>query len=154
MYCPLGKILVGMLTLTEFELASERLGVPLDSGDQEDEHSCFSDNTHNDFIYNALGIENVYFGRYSEYQGVGLDELVRDLDPGLDDKMKSAISESISLLRGIEAPFDQVLASPPGHAQRLDAELAFDALMRQGRLIKEVGFVFGLDIHSNDGNPG
>lgn len=150
----LGKILVGVLTLTEFELASERLGVPLDSGDPEDEHSCFSDNTHNDFIYNARGIENVYFGRYSTYQGIGLDELVQDMDPDLNEKMKLAIRKTGLLLEGIEAPFDRVLASPSESLKRQQAERAFDSLMRQGQLLKEVGFLFGLDIHSNDGDLG
>jgi putative iron-regulated protein len=150
----LRKILVGVLTLTEFELASERLGVALDSGDPEDEHSCFSDNTHNDFIYNARGIENVYFGRYSTYQGIGLDELVQDMDPDLNEKMKLAIRKTGLLLEGIEAPFDRVLASPPESLKRQQAELAFESLMRQGQLLKEVGFLFGLDIHSNDGDLG
>jgi len=150
----LRKILVGVLTLTEFELASERLGVPLDSGDPEDEHSCFSDNTHNDFIFNARGIENVYFGRYSTYQGIGLDNLVQDMDPDLNEKMKLAIRQTGSLLEGIEPPFDRVLASPSGSPKRLQSELAFDSLMRQGQLLKEVGFLFGLDIHSNDGDLG
>ena len=150
----LGKILVGVLTLTEFELASDRLGVALDSGDPEDEHSCFSDNTHNDFLYNARGIENVYFGRYSTYQGIGLDDLVQDIDPDLNEKMKLAIRQTVSLLEGIEAPFDRVLASSSGSPQRAQSERAFNSLMRQGRLLKEVGFLFGLDIHSNDGDLG
>ena len=150
----LGQILAGLLTLVEFELASERLGVALDSGDQEDEHSCFSDNTHNDFIYNARGVENVYFGRYSSYQGVGLDELVRELDPDLDKKMKFAIEETRLLLEGIHVPFDAMLASPTGSAGRTQAEAAFVSLMRQGELIKEVGLLFGLAVHSNDGDAG
>jgi putative iron-regulated protein len=150
----LGQILAGILTLVEFELASERLGVALDSGDQEDEHSCFSDNTHNDFIYNARGVENVYFGRYSSYQGVGLDELVRELDPDLDKKMKFAIEETRLLLEGIHVPFDAMLASPTGSAGRTQAEAAFVSLMRQGELIKEVGLLFGLAVHSNDGDAG
>ena len=150
----LGQILAGLLTLVEFELASERLGVALDSGDQEDEHSCFSDNTHNDFIYNARGVENVYFGRYSSYQGVGLDELVRELDPDLDKKMKFAIEETRLLLEGIHVPFDAMLASSMGSAGRTHAEQAFASLMRQGELIKEVGLLFGLAVHSNDGDAG
>jgi len=150
----LGQILTGLLTLVEFELASERLGVALDSGDQEDEHSCFSDNTHNDFIYNARGVENVYFGRYASYQGVGLDELVREVDPGLNKKMELAIQETKLLLEGMDAPFDVVLASEMGSAGRSQAEKAFTSLMRQGEIIKEVGLLFGLVIHSSDGEAG
>ena len=34
------------------------------SQDQEDEHSCFSDNTHRDVVANARGIQNVWLGQY------------------------------------------------------------------------------------------
>ena len=34
------------------------------SRDQEDEHSCFSDNTHRDAVTNAQGIQNVWLGTY------------------------------------------------------------------------------------------
>ena len=54
----------GMAVLAGFELMSERLAVALDSGDQEDEHSCFSDTTHQDFVYDLKGIENVWNGTY------------------------------------------------------------------------------------------
>ena len=32
------------------------------SGDQEDEHSCFSDTTHQDFVYDLKGIADVWSG--------------------------------------------------------------------------------------------
>lgn len=46
----LTRVLTSLATLSGFELASERIATALDSGDPEDEHSCFSDNTHVDFI--------------------------------------------------------------------------------------------------------
>jgi hypothetical protein len=55
-----------MGSLSGAELSGERMSVAYDTRDQEDEHSCFSDNTHNDFIANALGIENVYLGRWGD----------------------------------------------------------------------------------------
>ena len=51
-----GRMLNGMAILAGFEFMSERLAVALDSGDQEDEHSCFSDTTHQDFVYDLKGI--------------------------------------------------------------------------------------------------
>ncbi len=71
----LTRVLTSLATLSGFELASERIATALDSGDQEDEHSCFSDNTHVDFIMNAKGIETVYYGRYGAYQAVVLISL-------------------------------------------------------------------------------
>ena len=46
-------MLVGLGSLSRGELAGERLEVALNSQDQEDEHSCFSDNTHRDAVTNA-----------------------------------------------------------------------------------------------------
>ena len=37
--------------------------------DPEEEHDCFSDNTHNSHYYDALGIRNVYLGRYVRIDG-------------------------------------------------------------------------------------
>ena len=56
------RILAGMLILSGFEMASERLAVPYETRDQEDEHSCFSDTTHLDLVANELGIEAMFRG--------------------------------------------------------------------------------------------
>ena len=37
--------------------------------DPEEEHDCFSDNTHNSHYYDALGIQNVYLGSYTRIDG-------------------------------------------------------------------------------------
>lgn len=57
------RMFVGLGSLSSDELARERLEVALSSQDQEDEQSCFSDNTHRDAITNALGIRNVWLGQ-------------------------------------------------------------------------------------------
>ena len=53
------KMVVGLGSLSRGELSGERMEVALNSQDREDEHSCFSDNTHRDIVTNALGIQNV-----------------------------------------------------------------------------------------------
>jgi len=50
-------MLVGLGSLSRGELSGERMEVALNSQDQEDEHSCFSDNTHRDVVTNARGIQ-------------------------------------------------------------------------------------------------
>ena len=55
----LRKVLTGMIILSGFETGGERLQTALDSGDQEDEHSCFSDNTHRDMIQDVQGIQKI-----------------------------------------------------------------------------------------------
>jgi len=65
----LRRILVGLGSLSRGEMAGERLEVPLATQDQEDEQSCFSDNTHRDIVMDALGIQNVWLGRYRRADG-------------------------------------------------------------------------------------
>jgi putative iron-regulated protein len=62
-------ILFGMGSLSLGELAGERLNVSLLAHSQEDEHSCFSDNTHVDANENARGIQNIYLGHYQRIDG-------------------------------------------------------------------------------------
>ncbi len=60
----LRKILFGMGSLSLGELAGERMKVALEANSTEDEHDCFSDNTHYSHYYNEKGIYNVYTGTY------------------------------------------------------------------------------------------
>ena len=53
----LTRILKGVGILSGSELAGERLTVPYETKEQEDEHSCFSDNTHRDIMNDVLGIQ-------------------------------------------------------------------------------------------------
>ncbi|MEM7561881.1 MAG: imelysin family protein [Pseudomonadota bacterium] len=61
------EILTGMGTMSEGELAGERMQISLSANSQEDEHSCFSDNTHRDVVLNALGVANMFYGEYAGY---------------------------------------------------------------------------------------
>lgn len=65
----LAKILEGMGRLSFGELAGERINIALTTDSQEDEHSCFSDNTHRDIFLNAKGVENSYDGNYTRIDG-------------------------------------------------------------------------------------
>jgi putative iron-regulated protein len=113
----LKDMLRGMELLTGKELSGERMNAAIKSGDQEDEHSCFSDNTHRDFTMNARGVENVYFGRYGDEDGPGLDELVRAKAPELDAAMTAAIDAMNAAIDAIPAPVDQALLSVAGRAK-------------------------------------
>ncbi|MEM1174692.1 MAG: imelysin family protein [Pseudomonadota bacterium] len=77
----LAKILEGMGRLGFGELAGERMNIALLTNSQEDEHSCFSDNTHRDIFTNAKGIVNMYTGDYTRIDGevisgAGIDDLL------------------------------------------------------------------------------
>lgn len=62
-------MLFGMGSLSLGELAGERMKVALEANSSEDEHDCFSDNTHNSHFYNGKGIRNVYLGEYTRTDG-------------------------------------------------------------------------------------
>lgn len=65
----LRNILTGIGVLAGSELANERIYVAVSNVSQEDEHSCFSDNTHRDIRTNFYGIRNVYQGKYTRIDG-------------------------------------------------------------------------------------
>ncbi len=61
----LKKIFGGMGMFIKSELANERIAVAVLTPSEEDEHSCFSDNTHRDILTNYLGFKNVLLGVYN-----------------------------------------------------------------------------------------
>ncbi len=60
----LKQILSGMGVFIKSELANERIAVAVLTPSEEDEHSCFSDNTHRDIATNYQGFVNVLKSQY------------------------------------------------------------------------------------------
>lgn len=143
-----GKILTALATLSGFELASERMATAIDSGDQEDEHSCFSDNTHRDFIANAQGIANVYFNTYEkETPGVSPHDLLRAKDPELAGKLAAQIKQSVQLVEALPQPVDKnILATPEGSPARAQMEAVIASLQQQAELLKQAGKALGVAV--------
>jgi putative iron-regulated protein len=94
--------------------------------DPEEEHDCFSDNTHNSHFYDGVGIRNVYLGTYtrtdgSVLQGPSLSELVAAANPAVDSKLTSELDASVAALQAMKAAgdagktFDTLIA--PGNAE-------------------------------------
>lgn len=145
----LSRMLSSMGILAKGELASERMDVALETLDQEDEHSCFSDNTHRDIYLNARGIENLWRGRYEWIDGPGLDALVRDRDPAAADAMDLAIAATLEAVAQIPAPFDQAIRvnGSPGW---MAVDGAVQALFAQADATVGAGLALGLDNISVD----
>lgn len=61
----LRQIFAGMGVFIKSELANERIAVAVLTPSEEDEHSCFSDNTHRDIATNYQGFKNVLMGEYN-----------------------------------------------------------------------------------------
>ena len=115
----------GIGEMSRGELAGERMTVAYEARSQEDEHSCFSDNTTVDIIGNAVGVEMVLLGSYpGGVSGLGLLDVIASEDVGLAHQLRSEVSTSVNAARLIPAPFDQHLRdgvsdNDPGRAQVL-----------------------------------
>jgi putative iron-regulated protein len=154
----LNKMLFGMGSLALGELAGERMKVALEANSTEDEHDCFSDNTHNSHYYNAKGIENVFLGRYqsidsAQVSGPSIAELVKSKDPALYKKAVAAFAATESALKRMvetaedaKAPmkFDQMIAEG-NTAGAAIIKNAITALVAQTSVIEEIAKSLGID---------
>jgi putative iron-regulated protein len=145
----LRKIMVGIGSLSRGELAGERMEVALSTHDQEDEHSCFSDNTHRDIVSNALGIENVWLGRYrrrdgSTLEGPSLRALVAARDPTLAQRLTLEIAATRTAAAAIQAPFDREIAGGRDAPGRQRVQKTIDSLVRQSKDLVDAASTIGI----------
>ncbi|WP_332739980.1 imelysin family protein [Hydrogenophaga sp.] len=145
----LRKMFVSLGSLSRGELAGERLEVALASQDQEDEHSCFSDNTHRDAVTNARGIENVWLGRFTRVdgslvQGPSLRDLVAAKNAALADKTTQQIRDSVKAAEAIPAPFDRAIAGPKDAPGRVSIEKTIASLTAQSNDIVAAATAVGI----------
>lgn len=143
------KMIVGMGSLSRGELAGERLEVAMNTQDKEDEHSCFSDNTHRDVVNNAQGIENVWLGSYkrldgSVLQGPSLKDLVAVKNPALADKVSQQIAQSVTNATAIQAPFDREIVGAKDAPGRIRVQKTIDSLVQQSKDITEAAAALGI----------
>ncbi len=150
----LARILLGMGSLTFGELAGERMKLGLLLHDPEEEHDCFSDNTHNSHYYDAQGIQNVFLGRYrrtdgSVVGGPSLSALVAASDSRTNDELIAKLEKTQAAMAAIvdravagEA-YDQLIREKNTAGNRL-VQNAIDALVDQFRSIERVVAVLGL----------
>lgn len=153
------KMLFGMGSLSLGELAGERMKVALEANSTEDEHDCFSDNTHNSHFYNAKGIRNIYLGEYqrvdgSTLSGASLASLVQAVDPQVDSTLKTDLETTEAKLQVLvqsaadgEA-FDQLIAADNGAGQE-KVRAAIAALVKQTAAIEQAAATLGI----SDLNP-
>jgi putative iron-regulated protein len=146
----LRRILTGMIILSGFETGGERLQTALDTADQEDEHSCFSDNTHRDMIQDVVGIQNVWLGSYerldgSKVEGVGIRDVVDAEDSELAAKLDAQIATSLSLANALQPPFDIEISSGNDAGRERVRALVISLQVQEG-LLQDVFRLFALEI--------
>jgi putative iron-regulated protein len=148
----LARIIKGMGVLGGGELAGERLTVAYETKDQENEHSCFSDNTHNDVLLDARGIQNVYLGRYQRddggaVNGPGVYDWVVLADAGLGLRLKIEVAASVAAAGAIPPPFDQAILGNDQQPGRRAIRTTIQALQRQSDTLAEVAAVFDIALN-------
>ncbi len=151
----ISTILTGMGSLSYGEQAGERMKLGVMLNDPEEEHDCFSDNTHNSHFYDAMGIRNVYLGSYTRIDGTvvsgtSLASLVAAADTGVDAeltaKLNATMFEMSEMKTAAEAGFsyDMMLERGNENGEALIMG-AVDALVDQTRSIERAVAVLGVD---------
>jgi putative iron-regulated protein len=116
-------IFKGLGSLSYGEMAGERMRLGLLIHDPEEEHDCFSDNTHNSHYYDAKGMQNVYLGSYtrtdgSVVKGPSPSDLVRAKSAEADARTRAAIEETMKRMNAV--------------VQRAAAGEAYDQMIGEG----------------------
>ncbi|KAB7615197.1 peptidase [Amylibacter sp. SFDW26] len=151
----ISAILTGMGSLSYGEQAGERMKLGLLLNDPEEEHDCFSDNTHNSHFYDGLGVQNVYLGTYtrvdgSVVSGASLSGLVAATDAELDNVLKAELVATMTELGDLKAAadngfaYDQMLERGNKEGEALITD-AVNALVTQTKSIERVTNVLGLE---------
>ncbi len=146
----LQAILTGIGVLSKSELAGERMFTALDNQSQEDEHSCFSDNTHRDIIVNAVGIANVLRGSYERVDGTtvtgtGLIEVIAEADEALAADLRERSAATLEAVEAIPVPFDRAIVEPDQRVLVLEAVYRLQEL---GDRIADAASALGLMINT------
>ncbi|MFH0256836.1 imelysin family protein [Vibrio rumoiensis] len=157
----LRKMLFGMGSLSLGELAGERMKVALEANSTEDEHDCFSDNTHNSHFYNEQGIYNVFNGTYtrvdgSVVKGASIKDLVAEKDKTAAqliaaqfDTTRNQVHTLVESAEKDNQHFDQLIATnnPSGHAL---VNASINSLIKQTEAIEKAASLIGITSLSPD----
>jgi putative iron-regulated protein len=142
----ISAILTGMGSLSFGEVAGERMKLGLLLHDPEEEHDCFSDNTHVSHLNDAIGVQNVYLGKYTRadgtvVEGPSLSDVIASKDAALDTEIKALLDDTIAKMNvmadraeGGEA-YDQQIGEGNAEGNAV-VQAAIDGLIAQTRGIE------------------
>jgi len=150
----LSVILTGMGSLSYGELAGERMKLGLLLNDPEEEHDCFSDNTHNSHYYDQMGIKNVYTGRYnridgSVINGPSISDLVKAKDQAVDAELSDKLNHTVTAMTAMKTraetveSYDQMIGEGNTKGNAI-VQAAIDGLVNQTRSIERAVTILGL----------
>ena len=150
----MSSILMGMGSLSYGELAGERMQLGLYLNDPEEEHDCFSDNTHNSHYYNQVGISNIYFANYkrmngNEISGYSLSDFIQKTNPKFSKVMNSKIQNATRALSNVRVraetieSYDQMIAKNNIEGNNT-IQVAINALVEESKGFEELVKIIGL----------
>lgn len=142
----MADILRGMGALSTGELAGERMAVPYETQADEDEHSCFSDNTLADIIANAKGIEMAYTADYDGVDGMSVADVVGAADSELDQTMTERLAANVAAAEALPGPFDQLIQGSDDDPDRAALLSLIEDLQAQGDAVAGLATSMGMDI--------
>lgn len=140
------KIFNSMRVLSGEELAGERIYVAYENENQEDEHSCFSDNTHRDIYLNAKAVENLYIGEYnSNYgnsvSGYAMEDLALIVNATKNTTILTRFATTMTDIQAMYIPFDQAIVLPAERPKVLETVLS---LQQEEADIEALALDFGI----------
>ena len=149
----LKQIFSAMGVFSKSELANERIAVAVLTPSEEDEHSCFSDNTHRDIDLNYQGIKNVLLGEYKGkkvgpafFDNLSSDEQAKIKALMTDIEMRIA---KINELAATSMHFDYQI-HPENEASVQNIVTLKNELRRLGDQMVIVAKTYGISLTTND----
>ncbi len=155
-------IFTGLGSLSYGELAGERMKLGLLVHDPEEEHDCFSDNTHNSHYFDAKGIQNVYLGTYtridgSQVSGASPSDLVKAKDPVVDERLRKALDTTMTAMTAIvdraksAEAYDEMIGEGNTEGNAI-VDAAVTALLGQTKEIERAIGALGLNAIAIEGS--
>jgi len=158
----LAAILTGLGSLSYGELAGERIQLGLMLHDPEEEHDCFSDNTHNSHYYNLLGMINVYTGKYTRIDGKvvsgpSMANLIKEKKFSLNEEMMNKFHKTLFSMTQMKKTaesgksYDQMLGEGDKDGNQIIQDVV-DSLKDQTRTIEKLVAVLDLNLIEFEGS--
>ena len=135
-----------MGSLSFGEVAGERMKLGLLLHDPEEEHDCFSDNTHISHLNDAIGVRNVYAGKYTRVDGTvvegpSLSAVIAAKDGALDTEISALLDDTVAKMNVMVAraeageAYDQQIGEGNVEGNAV-VQAAIDGLIAQTRGIE------------------
>jgi putative iron-regulated protein len=153
----LSTILTGLGSLSYGELAGERIKLGLLLHDPEEEHDCFSDNTHNSHYYDEIGMRSIWAGKYTRVDGSVVEgPSIRDYATAkagdaakrIDEAFDAAVAK-LQVLKDTadsgKMAYDQMIGPDNADGNKIVDDVV-QGLVAQARAVEGVVAALGLSI--------